>query len=60
MQRLEVSGAVRPLYGSLGVKGIIVDRCCEGNTAILWHVPEKSRFKIDGQEDAVNGQLEML
>ena len=24
MQRLEVSGAVRPLYGSLGVKGLIV------------------------------------
>ena len=23
MQRLEVSGAVRPLYGSLGVKGLI-------------------------------------
>ena len=26
MQRLEVSGAVRPLYGSLGVKGLI----CKG------------------------------
>ena len=26
MQRLEVSGAVRPLYGSLGVKGLIL-RC---------------------------------
>ena len=23
MQRLEVSGAVRPMYGSLGVKGLI-------------------------------------
>ena len=23
MQRLEASGAVRPLYGSLGVKGLI-------------------------------------
>ena len=23
MQRLEISGAVRPLYGSLGVKGLI-------------------------------------
>jgi len=23
MQRLEVSGAVRPLYGSLGVKGLM-------------------------------------
>jgi len=26
MQRLEVSGAVWPLYGSLGVKGLIVNR----------------------------------
>ena len=25
MQRLEVSGAVRPLYGSLGVKGLMKD-----------------------------------
>jgi len=25
MQRLEVSGAVRPLYGSLGVKGLMYD-----------------------------------
>jgi len=24
MQRLEVSGAVGPLYGSLGVKGLII------------------------------------
>jgi len=24
MQHLEVSGAVRPLYGSLGVKGLIL------------------------------------
>ena len=26
MQRLEVSGAVRPLYGSLGVKGLKSDK----------------------------------
>jgi len=26
MQRLEVSGAVRPLYGSLGVKGLMLYR----------------------------------
>ena len=25
MQRLEVSGAVRPLYGSLGVKGLTAE-----------------------------------
>jgi len=24
MQRLEISGAVRPIYGSLGVKGLIL------------------------------------
>ena len=33
MQRLEVSGAVRPIYGSLGVKRLInqkVVRCLDG------------------------------
>ena len=29
MQRLEVSGAVRPLYGSLGVKGLKKRKCAE-------------------------------
>ena len=28
MQRLEVSGAVRPIYGSLGVKRFINTRSC--------------------------------
>ena len=28
MQTLEVSGAVRPLYGSLGVKGLIMLQMC--------------------------------
>ena len=28
--------------------GVMVDRRCEGNTVILWHVSEKSRFKSDG------------
>ena len=32
MQRLEVNGAVGPLYGSLGVKGLN-----ELNTAVLTH-----------------------
>ena len=27
MQRLEVSGAVRPIYGSLGVKRLITSTC---------------------------------
>jgi len=33
---------------------LIVDRHCEGNTVILWHVSQKSLFKSDGQEDAIN------
>jgi len=49
MQRLEVSGAVRQLQGSLGIKGVI-----------LWHIYEKPRFKSDGQEDVTNNQLETL
>ena len=39
---------------------VIVDRRCEGNIVILWHISEKSHFKSDGQEDAINSQLEML
>ena len=38
MQSLEVSGAVRPLYGSLGVKGLITDRRFEGPTYPVTHV----------------------
>jgi len=39
MQRLEVSGAVRPLQGSLGVKGLkkigsAVDRDAAGNISV--------------------------
>jgi hypothetical protein len=31
MQRLEVSGAVRPIYGSLGFKGLsMTSLCCPG------------------------------
>ena len=33
MQRLEVSGAVRPIYGSLGVKRLIY--ACEMHNEIL-------------------------
>ena len=29
MQRLEVSGAVRPIYGSLGVKRLIIMKSCK-------------------------------
>jgi len=38
MQRLEVSGAVRPIYGSLGVKGIITietSRCGQASHTYL-------------------------
>ena len=41
MQRLEVSGAVRPIYGSLGVRGLIrpaygqVVDSCEHRTELL-------------------------
>jgi len=31
MQRLEVSGAVRPIFGSLGVKRLTVQCCSYGN-----------------------------
>jgi len=30
MQRLEVSGAVRPIWGSLGVKGLIISDMSPG------------------------------
>ena len=36
MQRLEVSGAVQPLYGSLGVKGLSVIRWCVYYTSTLF------------------------
>ena len=35
MQRLEVSGAVRPIYGSLGVKRLIV--CCQTPATNMWY-----------------------
>ena len=35
MQRLEVSGAVRPLYGSLGVRGLIITKHFQ-NSARSW------------------------
>jgi len=36
MQRLEVSGAVRPIYGSFGVKRLISIR--QTDTVMLWKV----------------------
>ena len=37
MQRLEVSGAVRPLYGSLGVKRL---RRCDTNRKVAGWIPD--------------------
>jgi len=41
MQRLEISGAVRPLYGSLGVKGLRYEEntlCHNQLDGILFHI----------------------
>jgi len=35
MKRLEVSGAVRPLYGSLGVKGLSTQLLAQHQTFLL-------------------------
>ena len=46
MQRLEVSGAVRPLYGSLGFKGLMMDSgsylaySCMGNVRVFVDIPK--------------------
>ena len=40
MQRLEVSGALRPLYGSLGVEGL--NRTTNFQFHNLYHVPHSS------------------
>ena len=37
MQRLEVSGAVRPTYGSLGVKGLMIVHQRKYSVYILGH-----------------------
>ena len=48
MQRLEVSGAVRPIYGSLGVKRLIIGtavaqclRCCATNRMVAGSIPDR-------------------
>ena len=40
MQLLEASGAVRPLYWSLGVKGLITDAHSSLSTAYCRHLPQ--------------------
>jgi len=58
MQRLEVSGAVRPLYGSLGVKGLMNMELCrlifekQSNIKFEENPPLGAKvFKVDGQRD---------
>jgi len=46
MQRLEVSGAVRPLYGSFGVKGLIYKTSGELNMFVRWYIIKKYIGKI--------------
>jgi len=56
MQRLEVSGAVRPLYGSLGFKGLIIvspmkilQRNLNSSTFVVWEMKRNVsavRFKF--------------
>jgi len=41
MQRLEVSGAVRPLYGSLGVKGLM-GLCANSQNYMTYYFPHKT------------------
>jgi hypothetical protein len=36
MQRLKVSGAVRPLYGSLGVKGLSIQHAMRMRHTVMW------------------------
>ena len=42
MQRLEVSGAVRPLYGSLDLKGLITMNIDMELISHTFHVPSES------------------
>ena len=56
MQRLEVSGAVRPLQGSLGVKGLI-SRLLELSATVgtrVWHV----RAAEDCQHEVLHENIE--
>ena len=54
MQRLEVSGAVRPLYGSLGVKGLINQSCGSYDNhpvnTTSWHANGKSHAFLSSQQ----------
>ena len=50
MQRLEVSGAVRPIYGSLGVKQLIVRN-------VVTCTSVRRDVRIDGQMDITGAHL---
>ena len=54
MQHLEVSGAVQPIYGSLGVKQLT-------NYQYTWHkIPEEQRSQMKVSRDCnVNHRLDL-
>ena len=45
MQRLEVSGAVRPIYGSLGVKRLNKRHAPTRNTSLSTYLQQTTRKK---------------
>ena len=50
MQRLEVSGAVRPLYGSFGVKGLndfLIQIHLDLKARVIWATCDNCSSKID-------------
>jgi len=52
MQRLEVSGAVRPIYGSLGVKQlkkVVRNTAADSYTAMKRMACNSCRWKADNQ-----------
>ena len=46
MQRLEVSGAVRPIYGSLGVKRLMKD-CSAHSRVAVGHTERNFTLKVN-------------
>ena len=45
MQRLEVSGAVRLIYRSLGVKGLNIMSTCQHLSLIMTQIPSGARCR---------------
>jgi len=53
MQRLEVSGAVRPLYGSLGVKELSIKNFLDGQLCCVKYSP----LDDDDDDDKLSGAV---